>query len=403
MNNALHRHKNKFLAGLLGLTVIGGGSAIALNTTQGRMSVDNDAVKLFNKQVDNQVVDYYSAVCDVMNEAQSLNKTYLNAVVDSVGKDARHTVGTYKDSLTKTNRKLEDLTRHAQGINDRAPRHVLRPDDGNENANFHGALDPTITAMDTTHHKLNDIDHTTPWKQYIDNADKHPNVISDATNDVTKALSTITQTLPQVTEKAPILSEATHQHVQKLPECGELFAFSDLDKNTVLKDIVSARTIIRDNHNTWTHNIEVKTKAVQDLGDNPDPATFHKAVTELLTSITDTAKANKLTCSKWSITAQSGTPEYNAAKDMESLINQCQDTYDNIHLWASEKNAKLSAIPPTDVAGLNAQLKGFSDDLRQQHIAEAKFVAQTYIDTPTPNEATAKAIHDLDKKKEKKK
>lgn len=384
------------LYALLGITVVSAGTILAVGNTQGRMNVDQDAIDSFNQQVDNSVVEYYSHVCGLMNKTQDTQKVFSSAMGDTVGKNPQQTADIYQSKIHDTAQELESLRTKAQDIDDHAPRHVLRPDDGDENADFKGALKTTIDEFNKGIENLHTIHHDKRWSTYV--KDKDTRIITEANKVVSDSIGNVVATSSDVMKKAPIMSEATQKFVMHTPECGMLFSYGELKDDHVTWDIVHARKIIDDGHNLWTKQSEKKTKSIQDLGEKPDPTEFHSRLSDLLTTLRDVSQNNIKKYQSWKIESTSGSDDYKAAKKMEPIVQEGARTYRDLNKWSEKKYQEVQNISPTDVESLNSFLDGFSKELKDQHIKESQYIAKVYTETPILTKATADEIQ-KDKKK----
>ncbi|MDK8451457.1 hypothetical protein [Corynebacterium mastitidis] len=366
--------------------------AAASTTTAGRMVIDQQAVDLFHAHVDEQVVGYYDAVCTEIAATQDIAGDFTVTAQDVIGLSPQDAAGMWKKRLTRTADDLEVLARRVGQIDAQAPRAVLRPDGGDEDTDFYGALTPLEAVVAAGKDRIRGVAEDPRWD------DSQDHVVGEEMT--TKAMRTVgeipgevTGTITQVVDHARVFSEATKNAIEQHSSCSSLFAAARVDQDVVLDEVVEAYQKVRVAHQRFGEAMEV-VAGLEGLAAE-EPRVAQGEIAAVWAQVASVSKDNQVALEQWDNQRVVGSPEWEAVEAVRPFIQDVAQVMVEIARWASQQetatwNAGLS------VEGLQTVLDSSLEGLQKQQVSEAKAVTKALTMMPVVNEVTMREIEKTD-------
>lgn len=343
---------------------------------------------MFHAHVDEQVVGYYDAVCSEIVGVQDISHAFTVTAQDVIGLAPQEATAMWKERLGVAADDLDTITRRVQKIEAQAPKKVLRPDGGDEDADYRGALIPLEHVVTTGVGTIRSVVDDPRWDA-VDDQGAQQEIATEAMETVAGIPSEVSGVLEQVVQHARVFSEATKHAVEQRSSCQALFEGPNIDQDVVLDDVVEAYQQIRGAHERFGEVMETVAGLEGLTGE--DLGAAQAEIAQAWVQVGLVAEENQAGLTRWSNQQEAGSAEWEAVEKVRPFVEEAAAVYGVVHRWALDQEAAAWAAP-LSVEGLQAVLNSSVEGLREQQIGEAKAVTKALTMMPIPNEATAQEI-----------
>lgn len=351
---------------------------VAWGMQTGPMRIDQQAVDLFNQQVDQPVVNYWGDVCTTVRDVRRAVDDVNTAAEDAVGLDEADTPAFWRDTAAQYAAHLAGVSGEVTRINDAAPTAVVRPDGDTDNTNWHGHLDELQGVIDNGKARASGMAEAND-----EEAGDLPETLRVASGELWQHTSAA---LGRLTEQAPIYGQATSDKVAALEQCGELLG-NTLGDDTVVDQVVDTYVSTKNAHDDFQAALGQASTGLSEQF--TDYTTYRQALLEALHTVGESAGRG---VGLLDITAETpdGDEAYrDAAGKAEPYRHRVMDVYRDIYQWATQATDDLGGIGDGDLATFGDSMVA---SLRGLQVVEAKAVTAVLMSMPVPNSATAEAI-----------
>lgn len=369
-------------------------TVVFVTARHGRMSVTDDQKKMYDNAVNQQTVDYYSAVCTSVNNIDDVSHDYMTVQADTVGDDPDDIAKAYRDKAGAMLSTLKESSSRMSDVDNNAP--TVYFVDGTK-FDFHGAISPMTDALSRGSRELSDVVKS-------DDLSSHDqSVQSGATQRVTKvAMDTVSkshESLTKVFTSAPLLSEATRHAVTNDSPCKELFNSDfagDEGKKRVVHDLIEFQTVARTNYESVNSALN-QVFAISDVGNVPTDVLRDGAI-RAFDHVANTAQGEVDALRSWSITAPEGSPEFVASREAESFRSHGVKVGEDTSAWSRGVADRLRGVADGDSDGVADVIKDISPEVRDQMVSQTRFVTEVFTQLSLPTKPTQegadKSVHE---------
>lgn len=380
MANWFQQHAGKLAIGAAIAVAGGGATFVALDSHQGRLQLDQQAIDVSDKQVNQQTVDYYRRVCSVMSSINDVPLQYTLTSADSIGSD--DVKKNWSDANKEAELRLNDIHARLRELDKTAP--TIRQADSMK-IDYAGALRPVTDSLSKNEKAVGKIQHDHRWN----GSDKQ---VQDASNDATQILSRVASesmdVMPRVYETARVTSHATMDAITRSDECVQLTGgdFSGDDQNIVVQDIVQLRRLIGDQHEKIA--VSVAQLSWLEHAGAGDTETIRRSIVSAWRRIADSSLSASTAYDSWSINDKADERERGATQKAldEIKLREGQQAAKKLHSVASSLADK---IEQADVNNVSDVIQAESNNVSSAQIHEARWATRALILLPSATQATA--------------
>ena len=379
--------KKKVAAVALVGVLAAGGTAVGINHVQGPMQVSEDAQKIHNKTVNDDTVAYYHEVCSALSDLHAIPLNFVDSSLDTLGLSPEEKASRHKTAAENLKRTAGDVTHHLQAIDSQAP--TVRQVNGVP-YDYRGALTPVIDQAGTYTAVFDKVLADPRWGSQ--DAEEVGNATREATSSISTWAGDTTQAAGSLGEKAPVLSEATHESMTRIPECRMLTGgeFSGEEKQSiVVQDVVSAYSLLDDSYG----KIQDKLARLDEV-DGSGAVSADVVQTQLADIWADVAQEAGHAADAydaWHVTAPRGTPEYRAGEKAGEFIHP--EVPRELQHAAQEYSDAIRTAGPETLNSVVMDSEA-SQRARQAQIELARTTTHGLTAMEMPTAATAKAVED---------
>ena len=379
------RYKVGAALGAAALVLSAGGCFIYNNTSQESMQVDQDAIDLYNSQINNASLDYYDVVCSAVSETSDASKEFMRSSVDAVGRDNKETPGVYINALNMAAARLTDARERIDKTDERAPKIV---NVNGDTTSYSGATKPLSKSLSDAIDAISEARDSDDWRS--DDTTRLSNAARSAMSTVSQSEENVSKSLNSVFDKAPIYSQATLDAVKSDSACASVFGPFAEKQDVVIKGVADFMITLNRSHHAFFEAIG----GLQSLSmiEGVPVETTYRVAQESFTDAEKRVSDGLDDFRDWAPTASSDSDEGRAERSVTPSRDSAVKTYDEVHSWLKSVNERLSKINKSDADGLSEFFSSISPEIRDIQVKEAQMNSTARIDTDVRTEATRDLI-----------
>ena len=367
------------------------GSAYAAQPDEKPAMVSQEAIDIFNSEIDRDVENFYSNVCTNINGIQRLPYDFSTTDEDVVGVSDDKRKDMYVSKGKEIHERILSYKKTISSINETAPEQVNRVDGGKDGTNFRDSLVPLITFLDDEAKSI-DSSLQSPLLRPGSSKEDSDQGIKNIRTSIYHTTNSISTPLEQSLKKAQIFSTATADAIKKTGPCASLF-----DVTNKVKDSDSVDSTVQLSHSIMMAHKEFSAslEPLQQLADHPPAVdTARSDMIRAWTRIADGSDASARIMSQWSNKETDPVKRYQASLNSD-IPSDSISTYQDISRWARNAAQLTQRASDGDLADVTRQL---SKEFQEKNKMEAKMIIRSQHNIVIPSPATQKAIQDDSKK-----
>lgn len=220
--NHLSLYRNRYIAGLVAVTIAGGGTVMAVNNKSVPAMQTSESLDYYNNADYSELVDFYRGVCPPFNNLRAIGDTFGEANEKSLGDSPEKRVSSLGDIVLKIS---DSVSREANRVDSLSAPSVSILDQ-TEPVSYEPARNESATVLREASKTLRlAVDSNSPKKVSDATEDDKQGVSDDmviALNDAVSDAGSSVSRFSDVMDKAQLPTQSVFNLIRDAPECKSL-------------------------------------------------------------------------------------------------------------------------------------------------------------------------------------
>lgn len=220
--NHLSLYRNRYIAGLVAVTIAGGGTVMAVNNKSVPAMQTSERLDYYNNADYSELVDFYRGVCPPFNNLRAIGDTFGEANEKSLGDSPEKRVSSLGDTVLKIS---DSVSREADRVDSLSAPSVSILDQ-TEPVSYEPARNESATVLREASKTLRlAVDSNSPKKVSDATEDDKQGVSDDmviALNDAVSDAGSSVSRFSDVMDKAQLPTQSVFDLIRDAPECKSL-------------------------------------------------------------------------------------------------------------------------------------------------------------------------------------
>lgn len=220
--NHLSLYRNRYIAGLVAVTIAGGGTVMAVNNKSVPAMQTSESLDYYNNADYSELVDFYRGVCPPFNNLRAIGDTFGEANEKSLGDSPEKRVSSLGDTVLKIS---DSVSREADRVDSLSAPSVSILDQ-TEPVSYEPARNESATVLREASKTLRlAVDSNSPKKVSDATEDDKQGVSDDmviALNDAVSDAGSSVSRFSDVMDKAQLPTQSVFDLIRDAPECKSL-------------------------------------------------------------------------------------------------------------------------------------------------------------------------------------